>query len=52
MRNQKKAEEMATQRFQLISPLLMDGLDPAKAKQVKSRYVNRVDCPKGHCDDI
>jgi putative transposase len=37
MRNQKKAEEMATQRFQLISPLLMDGLDPAKAKQVKKQ---------------
>lgn len=35
MRDHKKAEEMAVQRMQLLSPLLADGLDPAKARQIK-----------------
>ena len=35
MRDQKKAEEIAVQRFQLISPLLAEGLDAGKAKQLK-----------------
>ena len=35
MRDQKKAEDMAAQRFQLISPLLADGIDAGKAKQLK-----------------
>lgn len=35
MRDQKKAEEMATQRFQLIAPLLAEGLDPGKARELK-----------------
>ena len=36
MRDQKKAEEIAAQRMQLLSPLLADGLDPAKARQIKA----------------
>lgn len=36
MRNQKKAEEIAAQRFQLISPLLAEGLDAGKAKELKN----------------
>lgn len=35
MRDQKKAEETAAQRFQLISPLLTEGLDAGKAKQLR-----------------
>ena len=35
MKDHQKAEEMAVQRFQLISPLLAEGLDAGKAKQLK-----------------
>jgi putative transposase len=35
MRDQKKAEEIAAQRFQLISPLLQEGMDAGKAKKLK-----------------
>jgi len=37
MRDQKKAEEMAVQRFQLIAPLLEEGLDAGKAKELKTQ---------------
>ncbi len=36
MRDQKKAEDIATQRLQLLSPLLAEGLDAAQAKQIKA----------------
>ncbi len=36
MRDQKKAEEIATQRVQLLAPLLAQGLDPAQARQIKA----------------
>jgi len=36
MRDQKKAEEMAVQRVQLLSPLLTEGLDPAKARELRA----------------
>lgn len=36
MKNQKKAEEIAAQRVQLLSPLMAGELDPAKAKQMKA----------------
>jgi putative transposase len=36
MRDQNKAEEIAAQRFQILAPLLADGLDPAKARQMKA----------------
>jgi len=35
MGNHKKAEEIAAQRFQLIAPLLAEGLDTGKAKELK-----------------
>lgn len=35
MKDQKKAEAIAAERMQLLSPLLADGLDPAKAKEIK-----------------
>ena len=37
MRDQKKAEEIAVQRFQLIAPLLEEGLDAGKAKELKTQ---------------
>lgn len=37
MRDQKKAEEMAAQRVQLLSPLLAEGLDNAQAKIIRAR---------------
>lgn len=36
MRDQKKAEEIASQRVQLLSPLLAEGLDAGKARQIKA----------------
>lgn len=36
MKDQKKAEEIAAQRVQMLSPLLAEGLDPAKASQIKA----------------
>ena len=35
MKNQKKAEAVAAERMQLLAPLLAEGLDNAKAKQIK-----------------
>ncbi|MEQ6390394.1 hypothetical protein RZN22_13885 [Bacillaceae bacterium S4-13-58] len=37
MRNHNKAEEIAAQRFQLIAPLLAEGLDAGKAKLLKRK---------------
>jgi len=37
MRDQKKAEELATQRMQILSPLLAEGLDNAQAKLIRKR---------------
>lgn len=37
MRDQKKAEEIATQRMQLLSPLLAEDLDPARVRQIKTQ---------------
>ena len=36
MRDQKKADEIATKRVQLLLPLLDQGLDTARAKQIKA----------------
>lgn len=36
MRDQKKAEAIASQRVQLLSPLLAEGLDPAKERQIRA----------------
>ncbi|WP_347487742.1 DDE-type integrase/transposase/recombinase [Desulfoscipio sp. XC116] len=35
MKDQQKAEEIAAQRMQLLSPLLADGLDAAKIREIK-----------------
>lgn len=35
MKDQKKAEAIAAQRVQMLSPLLAEGLDPAKAREMK-----------------
>lgn len=37
MRDGKKAEEIAVARFQLLSPLLEDGLDQGKLKEMKAQ---------------
>lgn len=42
MRDQKKAETIAEQRMQLLSPLLAQDLDPAKAKQIKARICEQT----------
>jgi len=42
MRDQKKAEEIATQRVQLLSPLLAQGLDPAQARQIKAEICRQT----------
>lgn len=36
MKDQRKAEEIAALRVQMLSPLLAEGLDPAKASQIKA----------------
>lgn len=42
MKNQNKAETIAAQRFQLLSPLLAEGLDAAKANQIKARIAEQT----------
>lgn len=42
MRDQKKAEQIATERLQLLSPLLAEGLDPAKARQLKEQICTQT----------
>jgi transposase InsO family protein len=37
MKDQKKAQEIATERVQLLSPLLAEGLDAAKARQIRAQ---------------
>jgi transposase InsO family protein len=42
MKDQKKAEEIAVQRMQLLSPLLGDGLDAAKAQKLKAQICEQT----------
>ena len=42
MRDGEKAEEIATERLQLISPLLAEGLDPAKARQIRGQICTQA----------
>jgi putative transposase len=42
MRDQKKAEQIATERLHLLSPLLAEGLDPAKARQIKDQICTQM----------
>ncbi len=37
MKDQKKAEEIAAERFQLLSPLLANGIDAAKMQELKEK---------------
>lgn len=37
MKDSRKAGDLAVQRFQLLSPLLAEGLDPAKMSQIKAK---------------
>ncbi|WP_213649457.1 hypothetical protein [Paenibacillus sp. J23TS9] len=39
-----ESEEIAVQRVQLLSPLLADGLDSAKASQIRWRAVHSTAC--------
>ena len=41
MKDQKKAEEIAAQRMQLLSPLLTEGLDNAQAQQIRARICEK-----------
>ena len=42
MRDQKKAEAIAAERIQLLSPLLAEGVDPAKASQLKAQICEQT----------
>ncbi len=42
MRDQKKAEEIATERLKLLSPLLAEGLDSAKARQIREQICTQT----------
>ena len=52
MRDHKKAEELAAQRFQLISPLLAEGLDAGKVKELKDQIARPAVFQKELLDDI
>jgi transposase InsO family protein len=42
MRDQKKAEEIALERVQVLSPLLAEGLDAAQGRQIKARICEQT----------
>lgn len=42
MKDQKKAEQVAADRVQLLAPLLTEGLDPAKAREIKQRICEQI----------
>jgi Transposase and inactivated derivatives len=42
MKDQKKAESIASERVQLLSPLFAEGLDPAKAREIKRRICEQT----------
>lgn len=42
MKDQKKAEAIASERVQLLSPLLAEGIDPAKAREIKQRICEQT----------
>jgi putative transposase len=44
MKDQRKAEEIAVQRVQLLSPLLAEGVDGAKASQMKRAICEQYGC--------
>ena len=42
MKDQKKAEQIAAERVQLLAPLLEQGLDPAKAREIKAEICEQT----------
>lgn len=42
MKDQKKAEAIAAERMQLLSPLLAEGLDPAKARELRRSICQQI----------
>jgi len=42
MKDQKRAEDIAAERVQLLSPLLAEGLDPAKTREIKARICEQT----------
>jgi len=42
MKDWKKAEDIAANRVQLLSPLLAEGLDPAKARELKAQICEKT----------
>ncbi|RRJ67160.1 hypothetical protein EHV15_32725 [Paenibacillus oralis] len=42
MKDQTKAEALAAERMQLLAPLLADGLDPAKAREMKTKICEQT----------
>jgi len=42
MRDQEKAEQIAEQRIKILSPLLEEGLDAAKAREIKARICEQT----------
>lgn len=42
MKDQRKAEDVAAQRFTLLSPLLASGLDPAKARDLRAAICSQT----------
>jgi len=42
MKDQKKAEAIASERMQMLAPLLAEGLDPAKAREIRARICEQT----------
>ena len=42
MKDQRKADAVATERVQLLSPLLAEGIDAAKVRQIKARICEQT----------
>ena len=42
MKDQEKAEQIAEQRIKILSPLLEEGLDAAKAREIKARICEQT----------
>lgn len=42
MKDHKKAEQIAAERVQLLSPLLADGIDPAKMRELKAQICEQT----------
>lgn len=49
MRDQKKAEDIASQRVQLLSPLLAEGLDPAQERQLRASICEQTGISERTC---